>query len=63
MTDSEKIALIRSIVVSNSIKSSEQLGLGATSAIAWKTIGEIIRVLQDSPALASEGQSGERSDG
>lgn len=40
-----KLNLIRSIVVSASIKAGENLSPGASSAIAWRTISDISRIL------------------
>jgi hypothetical protein len=39
------LELIRSIVVSASIKAGENLSPGSTAAIAWRTIGDIQKVL------------------
>ncbi len=45
MTD--KLALIRSIVVSARIEAGENNSPGANAAIAWRTIGEIEKILMD----------------
>lgn len=45
MTDTEKLALIRSIVISAEIEARNNLSPGASAAIAWRTIGQIRKVL------------------
>jgi hypothetical protein len=45
MTDKDKVDLIRSIVISAKIEAGNNLSPGASSAIAWRTIGEINKIL------------------
>jgi len=46
-TMSDKLALIRSIVVSAEIEAGKDLRPGVSAAIAWRTIGQIRKVLAD----------------
>lgn len=45
MTDTDKLALIRSIVVSAEIEAGKDLGPTANAAIAWRTIGQLRKIL------------------
>ncbi len=45
MTDADTLKLIRSIVISAEIEAGGDLSPGASAAIAWRTIGELRRVL------------------
>lgn len=45
MTDSDKLALIRSIVISAEIEAGTNLSPSASAAIAWRTIGQLRQIL------------------
>lgn len=45
MTDADKLALIRSIVVSAEIEAGKDLSPTASAAIAWRTISQLRKVL------------------
>lgn len=45
MTDADKLALIRSILVSAEIEAGKDLGPTANAAIAWRTIGQLRKIL------------------
>ena len=45
MTDTEKLSLIRSIVGQATLEAGNNLGPGETAAIAWRTIGQINKVI------------------
>ena len=45
MTDADKLALVRSIVVSAEIEAGNDLSHTASAAIAWRTIGQLRQVL------------------
>lgn len=47
MTDADKLALVRSIVVSAEIEAGKDLSPTGSAAIAWRTIGQLKQVLMN----------------